>query len=89
MAAAVVAHGVALVLRHLVELRQELLDRQVPERVALEGVVDVRYVGSVVLVMMDLHRARIDVRLERIKGVGQVGERVRHLFSLKIAFHAQ
>ena len=40
--------------------------------VALEGGVEVVDVSVVVLVVVDPHRLRVDVRLQRVIGVGQV-----------------
>ena len=72
MAAAVVAHGRADVLRHLVDPAQQLLERPVLQlRVLGESLVQLGDVGRVVLVVMDLHRLRVDVRLERVEGIGQ------------------
>jgi hypothetical protein len=36
----------------------------------LESIVEVVDVGCMMLVVMDLHRAGIDVRLKSVKGVG-------------------
>jgi dUTPase len=38
-------------------------------RLAGEGLVDVGYVGAVMLIVMNLHGLRIDVRFERILGI--------------------
>jgi len=47
----------------------------------LERVVEVRDVGGVMLVVMDLHRAGIDVRFERVKGISEWWDFVGHGFS--------
>ena len=39
-------------------------------------------IARMMLVMMDLHRPGIDVRLQRIKWVGQIRERVGHVVIL-------
>jgi hypothetical protein len=71
MPAAVVANRVPLVIRHLVQVRQHLLDRLAVERRAGERGVRLVHVGLVVLVVMELHRRLVDVRLERVVGVGE------------------
>jgi len=53
--------------RHLVEAMQQVLDRELGElRIRLEGLVQVVDVGFVMLVVMEFHRLRVDVRLERV-----------------------
>ena len=42
----------------------------------VELAVDARDVGRVVLVVVELHRRRVDAGLERVVGVGQVRQRV-------------
>ena len=46
----------------------------------VEGVVELGHVGVVVLAVVDLHGARVDVRLERVVGVAELREleRVGH-----------
>jgi hypothetical protein len=44
----------------------------------LEGGVEVIDVSSVMLVVMDLHRARIDVRLEGVESIGKRRQSVGH-----------
>src|SRR4051812_49315914 len=78
MAAAVVADGRPLVVRDLGEVRDHALDRLVGELGPLERGVDLVHVGLVVLVVVDLHGLRVDVGLERVLGVGQVRNLVRH-----------
>ena len=48
--------------------------RRVGEVGALERLVGVVDVGLMVLAVVDLHRARVDRRLERVVGVGKVGK---------------
>ena len=61
MATAVVADHRADRLRHLVEAGNQLLDRQRRQiGMRLEGLVEVRHVGRVMLIVMDLHRAGVD-----------------------------
>jgi hypothetical protein len=49
----------------------------------LERVVEIVHVSGVMLVVMDLHRARVNVRLEGVECVGKwwngVGHRVKEL----------
>ena len=53
--------------RHLVEATQQVLDRELGEqRIRLERLVQVVDVGRVMLVVMELHRFRVDGRLERV-----------------------
>ena len=79
MPAGVVAYRRPLVLRELLEVREHLLDGRVGRVGALERLVRVVDVGLVVLVVVDLHRLRVDVRLERVERVREVGNAVRHL----------
>ena len=61
--------------------------QQIVERLArelgrlLERRVEIVDVGLMMLAVMDLHRLRVDVRLERVVGVGQRGKRERHVRS--------
>src|SRR5215210_8214487 len=71
MAAAIVANGRPLVLRHPVEARDQLLGAHLLELRALDGVVEVRDVGCVMLIMMDAHRLFVDMRLQRRIVIGQ------------------
>ena len=66
-------------LRHLVEAMQQVLDRELGElRIRLECLVQVVDVGFVMLVVMEFHRLRIDVRLKRVvaepRGLGRTGD---------------
>ena len=68
--AAVVAHGGANVFGHGVEILDQILDRFRGELgLVFERVVDVGDVSLVMLGVMDFHRPRVDVRLERVVGV--------------------
>jgi hypothetical protein len=79
MPAAVVADDGADGLWHLLEVGDQFFDRQGGEVcMTLECLVDVGHVGGVVLVVVDLHRAGVDVGLHRVEGVGQGGQRVGH-----------
>ena len=74
MAAAVVADDAADVFRNGIQILDQVFDGFVRELgFVLEGVVDVGDVSLVMLGVMDFHRARIDMRLERVVGVGQFG----------------
>ncbi len=61
-----------------VEAREHVLDRPVHPLGPLERGVEVRDVRRVVLVVVDLHRLRVDVRLEGIERIREVGHGVRH-----------
>ena len=74
VAAAVVAHGALLVLGQRVQVGEDVLDGAVAHAGALQGGVELVGVALVVLGVVDLHRARVDVRLERVVGVGEVGK---------------
>ncbi len=50
-------------------------------RVVLEGGVEVVDIGLVVFRVVDLHRARIDVRFEGVDVIGQVGQFEAHSLS--------
>ena len=78
VAAAVVADRGANVLGHLLDVAQQLFDRLVVPRGALDRLVQIRDVGRVMLVVMDFHRPGVDVRLQRVEGVGQRGKLVWH-----------
>src|SRR6185437_8734677 len=68
--AAVVAHGGADTLRHLGEPHHEVIERTPSElRCFGDGGVEVGDVRAVVLVVMDLHRLGVNMRLERIEAV--------------------
>ena len=77
MAAAVVADRGRLV-AELVEVLQDLLDRLAFPVGALERGVHLVHVGLMVLVVVQLHRRLVDVRLERVVVVRQVGNAVGH-----------
>ena len=78
MAAGVVADGGADVLRQDLELGEHVLDGAVGPLGAVERLVRVVDVGLVVLVVVDLHRPRVDVRLQRGVVVRQCGQLERH-----------
>src|SRR5205823_7739019 len=82
--AAVVAHGGPLVLGQRVEVRDHLLDWPVGPVGAFERRVQVGDVGLVVFVVVDLHRLRVDRRLQRLVRVGERGQLVGHgVFSFR------
>jgi len=67
--AAVVPDGGADRVRHLAETSQQVLDRQIGQLgIRLEGRVQVIDVSLVMLIVMELHRPGVDVRLQRIVG---------------------
>ncbi len=66
-------------LGHFREIGDEHVDIECGEGgVILQKIVGVGDVGLMVFAVMDFHRARIDVRLESIGGVGQFREFVSH-----------
>ena len=78
VAAAVVPHRGADLLGDLVEALAQLLGAELLEvGIVGERLVEVVHVGRVVLAVVDLHRLRIEVRLERREGVGQRRQLVR------------
>ncbi len=82
VAAAVVAHSRALVLRNQVEDAQHLLDWAVRPLGALERGVDVIDVRAVMLVVVNAHRLLVDRGLERVVGVRERGQLVGHQSSI-------
>src|SRR5215472_2147828 len=84
VAAAVVAHDGADVLGHRVQVAQQLLHGPVAELgVLLDRPVQIVHVRGVVPVVVDLHGLRVDVRLERVEGVGQRGQYKGHFANLR------
>ena len=79
VAAGVVADGGADVVGQDLDRGEDVLDRAVGPLGAVERLVRIVDVGLVVLAVVDLHRTRVDVRLERVVGVGQVWKLERHL----------
>ena len=72
MAAAVVAHRAADVVRHGREVADERLQRFGLQRgVAGDGLVEVVHVSLVMAVVMDFHRQRVNVRFQGLFGIGQ------------------
>ena len=77
VAARVVDHALADLGRHLRDVGQQVVHRHRKElRVACQQLVGVGDVALVMLVVMDLHRRRVDVGLQRVVGVRQLGQRV-------------
>jgi hypothetical protein len=72
VSAGIVSHGRLLVLGEDLEVLEQRLDRPVGELRARERGVRVVDVGLVVQVVMDPHRLRVDVGLERVVCVGKV-----------------
>ncbi len=65
------------------EATQQVLDRELGERrLGDQGLVQIVDVGLVVLVVVDLHRARVEMRLEGVEGIGQFGKFVHGWFLL-------
>ena len=84
MAAAVVADGVADVVRERLEVGDELVDRLLVEgRVLVERNNEVVHVGGVMLAVVNAHGAGVNEGLEGIEGIGELGERgLGHVNSL-------
>ncbi len=79
VSATVVLHRAANAFRYRVEVRDEFLGRfRSQVRMAFQSAIDVVYVCLVMLGVMDLHRARIDVRFQRVVSVIQGREFVCH-----------
>src|SRR3990170_8268595 len=79
MAAAVVAHGGTYGLRHFADPCEQILDRKLLKlRMAFESLIEIVDIRPVVLVVVNLHRLRVDVRLERVEGVWERRQIVRH-----------
>jgi hypothetical protein len=77
--AAVVPNGRPDLLRHLLEAPQQILGRELGQlRIRRDRLVQVVDVRLMVLVVMELHRLRIDIRLQGIVGESQRRQRVRH-----------
>ena len=74
--------AVRIVLRHDLDLREHALDGAVGPLGAVERLVRVVDVGLVVLAVVDLHRPRVDVRLQRGVVVRQCGKLEGHPFLL-------
>ena len=71
MTAAIVAHDGANVFRNGVEIADQVFDRFLFQvGLAFDRVVKVGDVGLVMFGVMDLHRPRVDVRLECVIFVG-------------------
>ena len=67
VSAAVVPHDRANVFRNRIQILDQVLDRFVFQvGLAFDRVVQVRDVRLMMLGVMDLHRLRVDVRLERV-----------------------
>src|SRR5262245_32845075 len=92
MAAAVVAHRGANVFRDRIDAAAQLVDAlRVELRMFFERGVQVGDVCLVMLPVMNLHRLRVDVRLERGEVVRKLGKFVRHASSTwaRLSQHAK
>ena len=75
MPAAVVADDVANGFRHAGQSTHQIFDRLGGQiRMGFERLVDVVDVSLMVLAVMDQHGRGVDVRLQRIMGIRQVGK---------------
>ena len=72
MAAAVVAHRAADVVRHGREIGDEGIERLGLQRgIAGDGLVEIVHVSLMMAVVMDFHRERVNVRFQGLLGIGQ------------------
>ena len=78
MAAGVVPDDGPYVLRELVKDRQDVLNRAVVVLGSLERRVRLVHVGLMVLVVVQVHRLLVDVRLERVVAVRQRRDLIGH-----------
>jgi hypothetical protein len=79
MSAAVVAHGRTDVFRDGVEVADEFFNAErFKGAMPFQSGVELVDVGLVVLGMMNLHRARVDVRLQRVIGIFQFRQCMGH-----------
>ena len=79
-AAGVVADGGTDILRHILEVRHQILESfAVQPGMLVEGGIEVVDVGGVMLVMVQTHGLLVHERLERVVGIGQVGQFDRHV----------
>jgi hypothetical protein len=73
--ASAVAHGRTDGFRHIVEMANQLFDTLSGKiRIAHDRLVQVRHIGLVMPVVMNLHRLRVDVRLQRVERVRERGQ---------------
>ncbi len=77
VATAVVFDG-SLLIAEAVEVLQDLLNGPLGPLGALKGGVGLVHIGLVVLVVVEFHRRLVDVRLERVIGVGKRGNGKGH-----------
>src|SRR5262249_36057531 len=79
VAAAVVPDCGTNVLGHAVDAAQQILDAlRLQLGMLVQRRIEIRDVSLMMLAVVNLHRPRIDVRLERIEWVWERGERVSH-----------
>src|SRR4051812_19885587 len=90
VAAAVVAHRGANVFGNAVDAAAQILNAlRLQLGVLLERGVQVRHVSLMVLPVMNLHRLRVDVRLERSEVVRELGKFMRHASSTWAPFRGR
>ena len=78
MSAAIVLHGGADFRGDLVQVAQQVGECQAMQAGMLcHGLVELLHVGRVMAAMMDLQCLLVDVRLERVVRIRQIGERER------------
>ncbi len=83
MPAAIVADGRLDRIGHAIDVLHQIFDAHIRQvRMTLERGVDVVHVGAVVLVVVNLHRTRVDMRLERVERIRKWGQLIGHRKSL-------
>ena len=61
------------------KILDEVIDVQCGEAlVTFQGCIESRNIGLVMFAVVDFHRARVDVRFQRVECVGQVGDFKAH-----------
>ena len=74
VATTIIAHGTANVLGHGVQVADQVVDGFASQLVvAFQGGIELGNIGGMMFAMMDFHRLRINVRLERIMRIRKFG----------------
>src|SRR6266849_10537770 len=84
MAAAIIADSSTNVLGDFIDAAYHIINREGCELVAAKCIVQITHIRDMMLVVMDLHRLRIDVRLKRVVVVRQWWKFECHKTSLLI-----
>ena len=78
MAPSVVPHSPPDVFGNIPDIHHQLTDGLVRKLRSLNCRIQVSYVGVVMFAVMDFHRARVNVRLERIICIAKIGKCMSH-----------